>query len=205
MSDIAAPAAAEVDKDRRAFLTIATAATGAIGVAFAAVPFIASWSPSERARAAGAPVEVDIAKIEPGQMVTVTYRKKAMYIVHRTPEMVESLAGHDDRLKDAKSANSEQPPYAKNAVRAVRDDFLVVEGTCTHLGCLPKARFEKALPELGADWPGGFFCPCHGSRFDLAGRVFDGSPASTNLRIPVYSYRDDHMLVIGVDATTGAA
>jgi len=205
MSDIAAPAPAEIDQDRRGFLTFATTATGVIGVAFAAVPFIESWSPSERARAAGSPVTVDISKIEPGQMVTVVYRKKPMYIVHRTAEMLASLAGHDGHLKDAQSQDSEQPAYAKNATRAVREDFLVVEGTCTHLGCLPKARFEKALPELGADWPGGFQCPCHGSRFDLAGRVFNGSPASTNLRIPVYSYTNENTLTIGVDATTGAA
>jgi ubiquinol-cytochrome c reductase iron-sulfur subunit len=205
MSDIAAPANAEVDQDRRGFLTFATTATGALGVAFAAVPFIASWNPSERARAAGAPVEVDLSKIEPGQMLTIPWRKKPMYIVHRTPEMVASLAGHDGSLKDAASADSEQPEYAKNAARAVRDDFLVVEGTCTHLGCLPKARFEKAQPELGADWPGGFFCPCHGSKFDLAGRVFNGSPASQNLRIPMYSFANDKTLVIGVDASTGAA
>jgi ubiquinol-cytochrome c reductase iron-sulfur subunit len=205
MSDIAAPANAEVDQDRRGFLTFATTATGALGVAFAAVPFIASWNPSERARAAGAPVEVDLSKIEPGQMLTIPWRKKPMYIVHRTPEMVASLAGHDGSLKDAASADSEQPDYARNAARAVRDDFLVVEGTCTHLGCLPKPRFEKAQAELGADWPGGFFCPCHGSRFDLAGRVFNGSPASKNLRIPAYSFPNDNTLLIGVDATTGAA
>jgi ubiquinol-cytochrome c reductase iron-sulfur subunit len=205
MSDIAAPANAEVDQDRRGFLIFATTATGAIGAGFAAVPFIASWNPSERARAAGLPVEVDLSKIEPGQMLTIPYRKKPMYVVHRTPEMVASLAGHDGNLKDAVSADSEQPEYAKNAARAARDEFLVVEGTCTHLGCLPKARFEKALPELGADWPGGFFCPCHGSKFDLAGRVFNGSPASQNLRVPLYSFRDDKTLVIGVDATTGAA
>jgi ubiquinol-cytochrome c reductase iron-sulfur subunit len=205
MSDIAAPANAEVDQDRRGFLIFATTATGVIGAGFAAVPFVASWSPSERARAAGAPVEVDLSKIEPGQMLTIPWRKKPMYIVHRTPAMVAALAGHDGKLKDSASADSEQPAYAKNAARAVRDEFLVVEGTCTHLGCLPKPRFEKALPELGADWPGGFFCPCHGSRFDLAGRVFEGSPASKNLRIPAYSFRDDKTLVIGVDATTGAA
>lgn len=203
MSDHSAPPA-EVDQDRRGFLIFATAATGAIGAAFAAVPFIASWNPSERARAAGAPVEIDLTKIEPGQMVIYVYRKKPMYVVHRTPEMVASLAGHDARLKDPASASSEQPAYAKNATRAVRDDFLVVEGTCTHLGCLPKPRFEKGMAELGADWPGGFFCPCHGSRFDLAGRVFDGSPAGTNLHVPVYSYPTDKTLIIGVDATTGA-
>lgn len=206
MSEHSAPSAADVDQDRRGFLIFATAATGAVGAAFAAVPFIASWSPSERARAAGAPVEVDLSKIEPGQMVTYVYRKKAMYVVHRTPEMVASLAGHDAKLKDAASADSEQPDYAKNATRAVREDFLVVEGTCTHLGCLPKPRFDEgSTPELGADWPGGFFCPCHGSKFDLAGRVFDGSPASTNLRIPAYSFPTDTTLVIGVDATTGVA
>jgi ubiquinol-cytochrome c reductase iron-sulfur subunit len=136
----------------------------------------------------------------------VTYRKKAIYIVHRTPEMLGSLAGHDGNLKDAASASSEQPQYAQNANRAVRDQFLVIEGTCTHLGCLPKARFEQGMPELGADWPGGFFCPCHGSRFDMAGRVFAGSPAGKNLRVPVYSFPNDNTLVIGVDAaSTGAA
>ncbi len=204
MSDHSAPPA-EVDQDRRGFLIFATVATGAIGAAFAAVPFVASWSPSERARAAGAPIEIDLSKIEAGQMVTYVYRKKAMYVVHRTPEMVASLAGHDARLKDAASGSSEQPAYAKNATRAVREDFLVVEGTCTHLGCLPKPRFEKGMADLGADWPGGFFCPCHGSRFDLAGRVFEGSPAGQNLRVPIYSYPSEGTLIIGVDATTGVA
>jgi ubiquinol-cytochrome c reductase iron-sulfur subunit len=194
-----------VDTSRRSFLTLATAATGALGAGFAAVPFIASWSPSERARALGAPVLLDVSKIEPGQMVTVTYRKKAMFILHRTPDMVASLAGHDGELKDARSDSSEQPEYAHNATRAVREDFLVVEGHCTHLGCLPKQRFDKHQPDLGADWPGGFFCPCHGSRFDLAGRVFNGSPAGANLRIPVYSFAGE-MLTIGVDdQSKGAA
>ncbi|MGC4029849.1 MAG: ubiquinol-cytochrome c reductase iron-sulfur subunit [Steroidobacteraceae bacterium] len=202
----AAIGSAEVDQDRRGFLTFAAAATGAVGVAFAAVPFIASWSPSERARAAGAPVEVDLTKIEPGQMVMVPYRKRTMYIVHRTPEMLSRIGGHDASLKDPSSASSEQPEYARNPGRALREDFLVLEGTCTHLGCLPKARFDVgASPELGASWPGGFFCPCHGSRFDLAGRVFEGSPASQNLRIPVYSYPNEGTLVIGVDTKTGVA
>lgn len=205
MSDIAAPAPAEVDQDRRGFLTFATTATGLIGVAFAAVPFIESWNPSERARAAGLPVDVDLTKIEPGQMLTVVYRKQPIYIVHRTPEMLAALSGHDNRLKDPGSDDSEQPDYAKNPDRAVRPDFLVVIGICTHLGCLPKTRFQKALPELGADWPGGFQCPCHGSRFDLAGRVFDGSPASTNLRIPVYSYPNENTLIIGVGPSEGVA
>lgn len=191
----------EVDQDRRGFLTFATTATGAVGAAFAAVPFVASWAPSERARAAGAPVEVDLTKIEPGMMVTHVYRKKPMYVVRRTPEMISRLAGHDGSLKDATSKSSIQPDYAKNEARAIKPEFLVVEGTCTHLGCLPKARFDAgASPELGADWPGGFFCPCHGSKFDLAGRVFEGSPASTNLSVPSYSFADDNTLVIGVDA-----
>jgi ubiquinol-cytochrome c reductase iron-sulfur subunit len=195
-----------VDQSRRGFLTMATTATGVIGVAFGAVPFIASWSPSERARALGAPIEIDISKVEPGQMVTMTWRKQAIYVVHRTPEMLASLPGHDASLKDPTSKDSEQPAYAKNAKRSERDDFLVVIGNCTHLGCLPKARFEPAQPELGASWPGGFFCPCHGSRFDLAGRVFDGSPASVNLRIPPYSFTNDSTLVIGKDdVAKGAA
>ncbi len=120
-------------------------------------------------------------------MAILTWRKQQIYVVKRTPEMVESLKGHDGRLKDPTSEKSEQPAYAKNDLRSVRPDVLVLIGICTHLGCLPKQRFEKAIPELGADWPGGFFCPCHGSRFDLAGRVFDGSPASVNLRIPPYN------------------
>ncbi|MEP7314282.1 MAG: ubiquinol-cytochrome c reductase iron-sulfur subunit [Pseudomonadota bacterium] len=194
-----------VDQSRRSFLTMATAATGALGAAFAAVPFIASWSPSERARALGAPVELDISKIEPGQMVTLTWRKQAIYVVHRTPEMVSSLAGHDGELKDPASSKSDQPEYTKNQSRARRDDMLVLIGNCTHLGCLPKPRFEGNQPELGADWPGGFFCPCHGSRFDMAGRVFNGSPASTNLRIPPYSFPSNGQLVIGVDAAAGVA
>jgi ubiquinol-cytochrome c reductase iron-sulfur subunit len=206
MSDTSVPAAPEIDQDRRGFLTFATVATGAVGAAFATIPFIASWAPSERARAAGAPVEVDLTKIEPGQMVTSVWRKKPIYVLRRTPAMLARLAGHDGELKDAASGDSDQPEYARNEVRAVRPEILVVEGTCTHLGCLPKTRFEAgASPELGADWPGGFFCPCHGSKFDLSGRVFNGSPASKNLAVPIYSFRGDSMLVIGVDAAAETA
>jgi ubiquinol-cytochrome c reductase iron-sulfur subunit len=197
----------QVDKSRRVFLTAATATTGAIGVALAVVPFVASWLPSERARAFGAPTALDISKLDPGQMVVVVWRKQPIYVVRRTPAMVATLTNHDDRLKDPKSANSDQPAYAKNVDRARSPEYLVLIGICTHLGCLPKARFEAAIPELGADWPGGFFCPCHGSRFDLAGRVFDGSPASVNLRVPPYAYANDQTLVIGLDAANqkGAA
>jgi ubiquinol-cytochrome c reductase iron-sulfur subunit len=192
----------EVDKSRRVFLTAATAATGTLGVVLAAVPFISSWMPSERARALGLPTELDLSKIEPGQMVVPVWRKQPIYVVRRTPAMLASLSGHDDRLKDKDSKESDQPPYAKNLVRARKPEFLVLIGICTHLGCLPKARFEAGFPELGADWPGGFFCPCHGSRFDLSGRVFDGSPASVNLRVPPYAYVNDQTLVIGVDTVS---
>jgi len=195
----------DVDLSRRKFLTTATVATGAVGAAFVAVPFIASWSPSERARALGLPTEVDVSKLEPGMMTTATWRKQRIYIVRRTPEMVASLAKADSSLKDPQSEDSEQPEYAKNEMRARNADYLVLIGNCTHLGCLPKARFEAGQPELGANWPGGFFCPCHGSRFDLAGRVFEGSPASVNLRVPPYDFANDHTLVIGVDSAKGAA
>jgi ubiquinol-cytochrome c reductase iron-sulfur subunit len=197
----------QVDKSRRVFLTAATATTGAIGVALAVVPFAASWLPSERARAFGAPTSLDLSKLDSGQMVVVVWRKQPIYVVRRTAPMLASLANHDDRLKDPTSAHSEQPAYAKNVARARKPEYLVLIGVCTHLGCLPKARFAPGIAELGADWPGGFFCPCHGSRFDLAGRVFDGSPASVNLRVPPYTYEGEQTLVIGIDAANdkGAA
>jgi len=197
----------DVDLSRRKFLTAATAATGAVGAVFAAIPFIASWRPSERARALGAPTEVDVSQLEPGQMTTVTWRKQPIFIVRRTPEMVASLDKAEGELKDPASEDSDQPEYARNEIRSRTPEFLVLVGTCTHLGCLPKPRFEPGLPELGKDWPGGFFCPCHGSRFDLAGRVFEGSPASVNLRVPPYAFADNRTLIVGVDeaGTEGAA
>jgi ubiquinol-cytochrome c reductase iron-sulfur subunit len=195
--------AQDVDLSRRKFLTAATAGLGAVGVVFAAVPFVASWKPSERARAMGAPTEIDLTKLELGQMVVSTWRRQPIYVVRRTPEMVAALPKNDSQLKDPGSAESDQPQYAKNAARSLKPDFLVVYATCTHLGCLPKQHFQPGDPTVGADWPGGFFCPCHGSRFDLAGRVFNGSPASTNLRIPPHKFESDSMLLIGVD--TGPA
>jgi ubiquinol-cytochrome c reductase iron-sulfur subunit len=189
----------EIDLDRRKFLTAATATTGAIGAGFMLTPFIASWKPSERARALGAPTEVDLAKIEPGQMITTSWRKQQVYVVKRTPEMVASLAKLDGELKDPQSESSVQPEYAKNANRSRRDDVLVLIGICTHLGCLPKDRFAAGDAQLGADWPGGFFCPCHGSKFDMAGRVYAGSPAGTNLTIPPYFVEGESTLVIGLD------
>lgn len=201
MADDGAGNRDDSDVSRRKFLTAATVATGGLGAAFMLAPFLASWRPSERARAEGAPAELDVSKLEPGQMTVVTWRRQQIYVVRRTPEMVESIrrlgAG---TLKDPDSSQSEQPPYAANEIRARRPEFLVVVGNCTHLGCLPKARFQAGLPELGADWPGGFFCPCHGSKFDMAGRVFEGSPASVNLRIPPYSFSGEGLLVVGVDS-----
>ena len=195
----------DADLSRRKFLTVATAATGAVGAAFTLVPFIASWKPSERARALGAPLEIDVSKLEPGQMITKSWRKQPIYVVRRTPESLAKLGGHDGNLKDPKSEASDQPAYAKNDMRSLKPEVLVLYAACTHLSCLPKQFFTVADPAMGADWPGGFFCPCHGSRFDLAGRVFNGSPASANLRVPPHKFESDTMLVIGVDATQGAA
>jgi ubiquinol-cytochrome c reductase iron-sulfur subunit len=189
----------ELDFSRRKFLTRATIAVGAVGALFTMVPFIESWLPSERARAQGGPVSMDFSKLDSGQMAIVTWRRKPIYIVRRSHEMLSLMGNHDARLKDPQSNSSEQPPYAKNPLRARRADLFVTIGICTHLGCLPKARFQPGLAELGADWPGGFHCPCHGSRFDLAGRVFDGSPASVNLVIPSYAFATESELVIGRD------
>ncbi|HXR18923.1 MAG TPA: ubiquinol-cytochrome c reductase iron-sulfur subunit [Steroidobacteraceae bacterium] len=200
MTDIGADAyGTAIDQSRRKFLTLATSATAAVGVVFAAVPFIESWQPSERARALGAPVVLDISKLEAGQMITVIWREQVIYVVGRAQGLVDKLAKNDGELKDAKSEQSIQPPYAHNEMRSRRADVLVLIGICTHLGCLPRQFFAPGDPVLGASWPGGFLCPCHGSRFDLAGRVLIGSPAPTNLSIPPYSYKDQHTLVIGLD------
>jgi ubiquinol-cytochrome c reductase iron-sulfur subunit len=187
----------EVDLSRRKFLTRATIATGAVGTVFAAIPFIESWRPSERARALGAPVMVDLSKLEPGQMTLPVWRRQPIFVVRRTPDMVKRISGHDGELKDPKSTDSEQPAYASNEVRSRTPEFLVLIAICTHLGCLPKQRFDAGA--LSASWPGGFWCPCHGSRFDLAGRVFEGSPASVNLRVPPYSFPKETLLLIGAD------
>jgi len=193
----------EVDKSRRNFLTAATAGMGAVGVAFTAVPFITSWAPSERAKALGAPVEVDVSKLEPGAMMTVMWRGSPIYIVHRTKAMLDQLAANDGNLRDPESMESDQPSYAKNESRARDPQYLVLIGTCTHLGCLPKSRFEPGTVDIDVPggWPGGFFCPCHGSKFDLAGRVFKDVPAPLNLRVPPYSFQSETALVIGLDET----
>jgi ubiquinol-cytochrome c reductase iron-sulfur subunit len=205
MADNVAVADEGADLSRRKFLTNATIATGVVGAAFVAVPFVESWTPSERARALGAPTELDVTKIDPGQMTIIIWRRKPIYVVRRTPEMVQHVQGHDDELKDPDSKEDQQPPYAKNPLRSRKAEYLVLVGTCTHLGCLPKQRFEAASAEMGPSWPGGFFCPCHGSRFDLAGRVLKGSPASLNLVVPPYEYPDEKTLRVGADERGGAA
>jgi ubiquinol-cytochrome c reductase iron-sulfur subunit len=193
-----------LDHERRAFLTWATAGLGAAGIGFGTVPFLASWLPSERARALGAPVTVDLGSIEPGQMQLVVWRRKPVYIVRRTPAMLSLLSEHNADLKDPSSQDSDQPAYADNTLRSRTPDIFVVIGVCTHLGCLPKARFQPHDASLGANWPGGFYCPCHGSRFDLSGRVFKGSPASINLVIPPYELLADNQLLIGTDRRSAA-
>jgi len=189
----------QVDRGRRQLLTVATTLTGAVGVAFAAAPFLASWKPSARAKALGAPVEIDISKLEPGAMLKIEWRGKPVWVVRRTPAMLGTLGMLDPLLADPSSEQSKQPEYAKNNARAVNPEYFVVLGVCTHLGCAPMSRFEPGDADLGADWPGGFYCPCHGSKFDLSGRVFRGVPAPTNLEIPPYTFADSGHILIGVD------
>lgn len=192
----------KVDGGRRHFLLVATTVTGIAGAAMTAVPFLASWKPSARAQALGAPVEQDISKLEPGAMVKVNWRGQAIFIVHRSPEMMKALEDPAlaDKLRDPKSEQSDQPKYAQNEARALKPEYLVLVGVCTHLGCAPMSRFQPADAELGADWPGGFYCPCHGSKFDLSGRVFKDVPAPLNLKVPPYRFVTDGVVQIGVDA-----
>jgi len=188
-----------VNKSRRTLLVGATAAVGAVGAGFVAVPFVKSWNPSEKAKAAGAPAKVDVSKIEPGAMLTAEWRGKPVYIARRTEETLALLPSLNSRLKDPENSNkAQQPAYADNINRSRKADLIVLEGVCTHLGCAPK-YFAEVKPEpFDADWKGGFYCPCHGSRFDLSGRVYNGSPAADNLIVPPYSF-DGDTLIIGVD------
>lgn len=189
-----------VNTGRRRFLTAATSVVGVAGIVGVAVPFVGSWRPSAKAKAAGAPVKADISKLEPGQMIVVEWRGKPVYVVHRTEAQLADLDKLTGDLKDPESTISTQPAYIEGVARALRPAILVAEGLCTHLGCAPKFRPEVGAADLGGDeWLGGFFCPCHGSKFDLSGRVYAGVPASTNLVIPPYSYESDAVLVIGVD------
>ena len=191
-----------VDLRRRRLLTAATSVVGAVGAAYVAVPFVASMSPSARARAIGAPAEAEIGGLEPGQQMTVKWRGKPVWIVRRTEQNLKDLAGLVDQLRDPDSANTDQqPPYAQNPNRSIKEEYLVAVGLCTHLGCVPTYMPVEAPPGTN-DWKGGFFCPCHGSKFDLAGRVYQGVPAPTNLEVPPYSFLSDTRIIIGVDEET---
>lgn len=189
-----------VDKGKRRFVIGATGVVGGVGVAAAATPFVLSLFPSERAKAAGAPVEIDISKLEPGQKIDVEWRGKVVWVISRTKPMLDSLAKLDARLADPGSVQPQQPAYAKNPVRAIKPQVFVAVGICTHLGCSPTFRPEVAPADLGGDWLGGFFCPCHQSKFDLAGRVYAGVPAPTNLVVPPHRYVGETKIVIGDDA-----
>ncbi len=189
-----------VDTSKRWFLTKTASVVGATGAVLAAFPFISSMQPSEKAQAAGAPVEVDISKLETGQMIRVMWRGKPVWIVQRTKESLDSLAKLEPKLRDPKSEESEQPEPAKNEYRSYKPEILVALGVCTHLGCAPTYRPEVAPADLGPEWLGGFFCPCHGSSFDLAGRVYKGVPAPRNLDIPPHQYLNDTRLLIGENA-----
>ena len=191
-------AATGIDPDRRLWITATTVAGGA-GLIASAVPFVASLAPSERVRALGAPVEVELQGIQPGEIRTVAWRGKPVFVLRRSRDMLDSLARHDDLLADPSSRRSDQPAYTRNAVRAVRPEIAVLEAVCTHLGCIPSFRPTPGAPDIGASWPGGFYCPCHGSKFDFAGRVFKNVPAPTNLTVPPYQFAADSTLVIGVD------
>lgn len=193
-----------LNPQRRRLLVAATATLGAIGLAGAAVPFVGSWQPSARARSAGAPVRVNLAKLEPGQQVVAEWRGQPVFVVRRTAEMLDRLRTLDARLADPRSEASDQPSYVDPATRSIQPDVLVAVGLCTHLGCVPGFVPELAGGGLGDDWPGGYFCPCHGSRYDLAGRVFKAQPAPLNLPVPPHRYETDQVVVIGEDTPVAA-
>lgn len=188
-----------VDVGKRRFLTLTGVAAGGVGAAAAAWPFLASLAPSERAKAMGAPVTVDISKLEEGQLLITTWRGSPVWIVRRSKDMLDNLKAVEGELRDPASAEDQQPAYAQNDTRAVKPEVLVMIGRCTHLGCSPKFRPDYPAEDLGADWKGGFFCPCHGSKFDLAGRVYKGVPAPLNMPVPPHRYVGDSTIVIGED------
>lgn len=188
-----------VDAKRRRLLTTGVGVVGAVGAAALAIPLISSMSPSARARSAGAPVEIDISKLEPGQRVIVEWRGKPVWVVRRTQEMLDSLSEVSGDLRDVDSDDSSQPDFALNEYRSLKPEVMVMVGVCTHLGCSPTFRPDVAAADLGADWKGGFFCPCHGSKFDIAGRVYKGVPAPTNLEVPPYTFLADNQILIGAE------
>ena len=187
-----------MDKTRRNLL-VATGAVSAVAGAAVAVPFAWSWWPSERAKAAGAPVEADVSGLAPGEMQVVEWQGKPVWILRRSKEMLEAVQKADDKVTDPKSEVDKQPDYAKNEYRSRKPEFLVLVGICTHLGCSPQPKSAEAKAEMGGDWAGGFLCPCHGSKFDLAGRVYRGAPAPVNLDVPKHMYLSDTTILIGKD------
>ncbi len=189
---------APVDTGRRRFLTAATAVVGGAGAVAVAVPFIKSWNPSAKAKAAGAPVEFNISKVEPGQLVRVEWRGKPVWVVRRNKDIMDELQKHDDQLRDPNSEEDQQPEYAKNPGRSIKSEFFIAVGICTHLGCSPTYEHDK-FEQYVEGIRSGFFCPCHGSKFDMAGRVFQGVPAPLNLVIPPHHYVDDATVLIGLD------
>jgi ubiquinol-cytochrome c reductase iron-sulfur subunit len=187
-----------INNDRRTWIA-ATSAAGGAGLVAVATPFVASLTPSAKARAQGGPVEVPLQSIRLGEIQTVEWRGKPVFVLRRSQDMINALAGHDDLLADPRSKRTNEPDYAKNAGRSTKPELAVLVAVCTHLGCIPTYRPEPNAPDLGSSWPGGFYCPCHGSKFDLAGRVFKNVPAPTNLEVPPYSFASETTLLIGVD------
>ena len=190
--------AEELDRDKRNFI-VATSVVGGVAVAGATAPFVASMLPSERAKALGAPVEVDVSKLAEGELMRVEWRGKPVWVVRRTKDMLESIKRSDDKVTDPKLRVNQQPDYAKNENRSIKPEILVLEGVCTHLGCSPQFKPKETSADMGPEWVGGFYCPCHGSKFDFAGRVYKGAPAPINLRVPPHTYVADTTIVIGED------
>ncbi len=191
-----------VNRTRRRFLTATASTVGGAGCVVGAIPFLLSMQPSTKAQAAGAPVEADIGKLEMGQLLIFEWRGKPVWVVRRDPKSLAALSTLDDTLADPGSERDQQPAYARNEYRSINPEIMVLVGICTHLGCSPKYRPDLAAADLGADWQGGFFCPCHGSKFDLAGRVYAGVPAPSNLIVPPHKYLSDSRILIGVDEET---
>ncbi|MBY0269761.1 MAG: ubiquinol-cytochrome c reductase iron-sulfur subunit [Burkholderiales bacterium] len=190
----------DTDQGKRQFLVAATTVAGGVAAGAAAVPFVASMLPSERAKAAGAPVEVDLSVLAPGERITVEWQGKPVWIVRRTKEMLDTIRGNDGNVADPQSKKKMQPAYATNEMRSIKDEYLVVVGICTHLGCSPVSKFAKQAEAFDPNWQGGFYCPCHGSLFDLAGRVYKNRPAPDNLVVPPHKYLSDTRIVIGEDS-----
>ncbi len=192
--------AEEVNPGRRRLLTAAATVVGGVGVLYAVTPFLKYWWPSERAQAAGAPVDVNISRLEPGQRITVEWRGQPVWLVDRTPQMLAALPTLNGQLRDPDSNQSKQPVFAKNVHRSMKPDILVMLGVCTHLGCSPTYRPDVSPADLGPEWKGGFFCPCHGSKFDLAGRVYQGVPAPLNMEVPPYQFVTDTRVLVGAES-----